>query len=127
EERRKLVERYRSYLSKVPGLVIPFERASGRSSYHIMPVLLPADCDRTMVMQAMRSAGVQTSIHFPPVDKFTAYREAGLGPCEYLRYTHEIGKRALTLPLYPSMGSDRVDDVCEALVTALRVAQDAQD
>jgi dTDP-4-amino-4,6-dideoxygalactose transaminase len=73
-------------------------------------------------MELMRSAGVQTSIHFRPIDTFTIYQEAGLGPCEYLRYTHQIGERALTLPLYPSMGNDEVDFVCETLGAALRVA-----
>ncbi len=120
EQRRKLVELYRSRLSTMSGLTVPFTCSAGESGYHIMPVLLPERADRAKVMDHLKAHGVQSSIHFRPIDTFTAYREAGLGPCADLIYTHQIGERVLTLPLYPSMRTEQVDYVCEILQYALR-------
>jgi dTDP-4-amino-4,6-dideoxygalactose transaminase len=122
EQRRKLVEHYRRLLLSVPGLRVPFLNAVGRSGYHIMPVLLPQRVNRRRVMERMKTAGVQTSIHFRPVDTFTSYHETELGACNHLPYTHEIGERALTLPLYPSMRADQAEYVCEVLQRALAAA-----
>ena len=87
-----------------------------------MPVLLPADVDRTSVMTAMRDAGIQTSIHYRPVDTFTAYVQAGLGPSPDVPNAHAIGARMVTLPLYPGMRIEQVDLVCNTLQDAVRVA-----
>ena len=119
EQREEWVECYRRRLSSVAGLTVPFRNAVGQSSYHIMPVLLPESVDRQRIMQELKTAGVQTSIHFPPVDTFSSYQAAGLGPCDYLAHTHQIGARVVTLPLYPSMRLDQLDYVCEILEWAL--------
>jgi len=84
-----------------------------------MPILLPPTADRHDVMAAMMQAGVQTSIHYRPVDTFTAYVEAGLGPSSAVPRTHAIGERTLTLPLYPSMTMEQVASVCEAFENVL--------
>ena len=119
EQREEWVECYRRRLSSVAGLTVPFRNAVGQSSYHIMPVLLPESVDRQRIMQELKTAGVQTSIHFRPVDTFSSYQAAGLGPCDYLAHTHQIGARVVTLPLYPSMRLDQLDYVCEILEWAL--------
>lgn len=117
--RKKNVERYRLKLSKIAGLCIPFKDAPGESAYHLMPVLLPHECSRVLVMEAMKAAGVQTSIHYRPVDTFTAYENAGFGPCKNLALTHRIGNQVLTLPLYPGMTQEQIDYVCVSLESAI--------
>ena len=67
----------------------------------------------------MRDAGVQSSIHYRPVDTFTAYVEAGLGPSPDVPLAHAIGDRVVTLPLYPSMRLEQIEHVCSALGAAL--------
>ncbi len=119
EQRKELVECYRHRLSSVADLTVPFRNAVGQSSYHIMPVLLPESVDRQRIMQELKTAGVQTSIHFRPVDTFSSYQAVGLGPCHHLAHTHQIGARVVTLPLYPSMRFDQLDYVCEILERAL--------
>ena len=75
-------------------------------------------------MSALRDAGIQSSIHYRPVDTFTAYVRAGLGPSTQVPLSHVIGERVVTLPLYPSMRIDQIDQVCDTLALALH-AQDA--
>jgi dTDP-4-amino-4,6-dideoxygalactose transaminase len=120
ERRKELVHLYRERLSGIEGIVVPFSSFYGDPVHHIMPALLPKSIDRKAVMRRMQEQGVQTSIHYRPVDTFSAFTREGLGPCANLELTHTIGARALTLPLYPGMTQAQVSKVCTALETALQ-------
>jgi dTDP-4-amino-4,6-dideoxygalactose transaminase len=126
ERRRTLVQRYRRNLMELDKVQVPYAEASGQPSFHLFPVLLAPDCARADVMEAMKVVGVQTSIHYRPIDTFSAYQAARLGPCEHLTRTHSIGARTLTLPLYPSMTDEQVDVVCTALKDAVRLSTGAR-
>ena len=115
------VAHYRERLAELP-VQVPFERFEGESACHLMPVLLPEGMNRLGLMTAMREAGVQTSIHYRPVDTFSAYVEAGLGPSQAVPLTHRIGDGAVTLPLYPNMSREQIDHVCASLEHALHKA-----
>ncbi len=117
--RGALTAHYRRRLAAVPGVTVPFAAWRGVPAWHIMPVLLPEGTDRNGVMAAMKEAGIQTSIHYRPVDTFTAYVEAGLGPSQAVPLSHAVGLRVLTLPLYPGMSEAQVEQVCTALGDAL--------
>jgi len=119
QRRHALAERYRRNLGECHGLSLPFLKARGEVTYHLFPVLLPAGCARQPIMRRLRDDGVQTSIHYRPIDTFTSYRNAGLGPREHLAHTHVIGERVLTLPIFPSMTLDQVDYVSATLKRTL--------
>jgi dTDP-4-amino-4,6-dideoxygalactose transaminase len=119
ERRREVSSWYRRRLADIGGLQVPFSTYVGEPCHHIFPVLLPHGVDRARVMQGMKAAGIQTSIHYRPVDTFTAYVEAGLGPCSHLSLTHDIGSRALTLPLFPGMSQEQVELVATALTNSI--------
>ena len=114
-KRAQVVGRYRLRLAASPGISVPFQAHRGEPAFHIMPVLLPEGVDRNRVMSGMRDAGIQTSIHYRPVDTFTAYVEAGLGPSSEVPLSHAVGDRVVTLPLFPRMSETQVDQVCDAL------------
>jgi dTDP-4-amino-4,6-dideoxygalactose transaminase len=118
--RRELFGRYADRLHDTP-VTLPFAAGGRRAevphtAVHILPVLLPPGADRAGVMARMKEAGVQTSIHYPPVHLFTAYRGAASLP-----RTEALAARQLTLPLYPAMTNADVDLVVSALTAALRV------
>lgn len=115
ERRKVLTERYRTRLKKcrVNGLTIPFEKHSGIPAYHIFPILLPKDVNRTDFIDLMRSEKVQTSIHYPPVHQFSYYRKKY--PLVSLPKTESIASREVTLPLYPAMNDADVDLVVSAV------------
>jgi len=117
--RGELTEEYRKRLTRIDGLAIPFSNPRGLPGFHILPVLLPEWADRHEVMAGLKRAGIQTSIHYRPIDTFSAYREAGLGPSSSVPLTHSIGAHALTLPLFPSMSSLQVQQVCDQLSQVL--------
>jgi len=115
--RKKLSDYYRVILKEqIPKITIPFSEAH-ETSAHIMPVLLPGDSDRQKVMQHLRDAGIQSSIHYPPVHRFSYYRERFPGIS--LPNTELFCSRELTLPLHPGLTESDVDRVVRVLKEAL--------
>ncbi|MDB4262779.1 DegT/DnrJ/EryC1/StrS aminotransferase family protein [Porticoccaceae bacterium] len=116
--RGELTDRYRSNLRGSP-VAMPFEQQASnfKSVYHILPVLLPEKTDRVAVIGALKEKRIQSSIHYPPFWDFTAYK--GQFSPNDSPVTADICRRQLTLPLFPTMTEDEVDQVCNALLEAL--------
>jgi dTDP-4-amino-4,6-dideoxygalactose transaminase len=108
-------------LQRSAGLVVPQPR-SGVSAHHIMPVLLPDGVDRDGVVARMQDAGVQTTIHYPPVHTLSHYRRRG--PARHLPLTEAFHRRELTLPLHPAMADADVGLVADALAAALAAGEE---
>jgi len=119
--RRQLTHLYRRRLAAIPGLQLPFEDFPlEASACHIMPVLLPPGADRQAVMTALKEQGIQTSVHYPPIHRFTYYQNLyPPGHDHGLPYTEDATARELTLPLYPRLTSQQVAEVAAALEAAL--------
>lgn len=117
ERRRELVRKYRYELNDVEGLIIPFEDFENSANY-IFPVILPDDTEREVVIKKMAEAGIQTSIHYPPIHKFRAFREI-IGDLE-LPVTEEYARRTLTLPLYPSLNQEDIVYIINILKNSIQ-------
>ena len=118
--RAHLVKRYRQLFGRhCPQLGLPFEEARGVSSQHIFPVLLPIGSDRAAFRESMKSKGIQTSFHYPPVHEFEIYREFVGNPEETLYMTGLVASRQVTLPLFPGMTEAQQDLVVAAVSEAL--------
>lgn len=113
--RKELTERYRRNLAG-SSISMPFGKLPSDfvSAYHILPVLLPAGCDRKAVIESLKARGIQSSIHYPPFWNFTAY--AGQFSPKDTPIAAEICERELTLPLYPTMTNAEVDLVTSSLL-----------
>jgi dTDP-4-amino-4,6-dideoxygalactose transaminase len=119
EMRRGLVEEYRLGLSEVEEVTVPYRHHPYPSSHHIMSVVLDPGrtrIGRDEVRQRLYEAGIQTSIHYPPVHLFKAY--AGLGAT--LPMTELVARNQLTLPLFPKLRRAQVREVVTHLVRACR-------
>jgi len=117
--RKEITQRYWRDLGE-SGLGFPFRDAAGSASYHIFPLLLPEGVNRRSFIDQMRSAGVQTSIHYPPVHQFTYYRNHFPGVS--LPLTEKAAGREVTLPLYPGMREDQIDLVIASTLNAVKGA-----
>jgi dTDP-4-amino-4,6-dideoxygalactose transaminase len=119
EIRRNLTKKYRDLLEElVPTVVVPFNEIRGTSACHLLPILLPAGVDRASFMQQMKSQGIQTSIHYPPIHKFKIYTGIGNAPFN-LPITDDVVGREVTLPLYPGLTDENVADVVQTVRAAL--------
>jgi len=121
--RRALSARYHERLATIAGLGLPYlgdeARGARESAHHLLPVLLPKGAAREQVMAAMKAEGIQTSVHYPPIHRFSHHGASARVRAEALDRTDAIAQRLLTLPLYPRMADAEVDTVCDALRAAL--------
>lgn len=116
ERRGALTRRYFSRLDAMKGATVPFRRFDrGLPTYHIMPILLDDGLDRMAIVESMKEDGIQTSIHYPAIQTFTAYKDR-VGPTPTAQF---VSEHELTLPIYPTMTDAEVDLVCDALERAL--------
>jgi dTDP-4-amino-4,6-dideoxygalactose transaminase len=117
ERRRALVRRYRARLAELDGVIVPYrDEDVPASSCYVMPVMVEAT-RRDEVRRTLREQGVQTSVFYPAVHEFTAYRERFPGVS--LPVTELAARSEITLPLYPHLTEADQDRVVDALATAL--------
>jgi dTDP-4-amino-4,6-dideoxygalactose transaminase len=114
--RREIDQIYRERLADVRCVDVPFKMKGGSSSHHIFPVLLDKEVSRLGFMEFLKSNGIQSSIHYPPIHLFDYYcRNFGYHE-GMLSITEEVAKREVTLPLYPSMTDKDVHRVSDVIV-----------
>ena len=117
--RRELTQLYWELLQELaPDVIIPFENHSGISSCHIMPIVLPQNADRLHFMEKMKEKAIQTSIHYPPIHRFSAFKDSFDRPLS-LAVTDDVANREVTLPLYPTLTNEQVKSVVLAVQKAL--------
>jgi dTDP-4-amino-4,6-dideoxygalactose transaminase len=120
QRRRELTHAYWKGLKSLQalGIGLPFSTTEqGQPSYHIFPMLLPPGVERQAFMVNLREAGVQSSIHYAPIHSFTYFKKR-YGE-QSLPITESVALREVTLPLYPTMGMEKLNLVVEAVNRAL--------
>lgn len=117
EKRIHVRNRYVDRLSGIEGLTVPFASNKEFVSNYIMPVVLKNSTKekRDMVREKMHEAGIQTSVHYPAIHRFSIYSEykAQLPVSEY------VTDNELTLPMYASLSDEQVDYICTTLIDAI--------
>jgi dTDP-4-amino-4,6-dideoxygalactose transaminase len=114
--RARIVDRYREALDGVAGIRMAFPRRAQGSSHHLAVVLLPHDGERDAFRAQLAASGVQTSVHYPPIHRFSQYCERGRR--RLLPVTEGVADRLVTLPLYPHMSDADVSTVTAAALKA---------
>jgi dTDP-4-amino-4,6-dideoxygalactose transaminase len=113
ERRNALIERYRARLDRGERTSMPFRGQTG--SGHLAVIVVDRPEKRDPLREALAEAGIQTSLHYPPVHLFDHYRSAyGHAPGD-LPVAEDLAQRLVTLPLYPTMGAEQVDAVCDVI------------
>jgi dTDP-4-amino-4,6-dideoxygalactose transaminase len=119
--RRELADAYDARLAGLP-LELPARAPEhARHAHHVYTVRLAPDAgmSRDALALALRDRNIGTTVHFRAIHLHSYYRDRfGLRP-EDLPGAADWSERALTLPLFPAMGEDDVDDVGRAIEDAL--------
>lgn len=115
--RSQLAARYREQLAAVDCVRAAITSdGAGTSAWHIYPLVLDAGVDRATFRDALRTAGIQTSIHYPPLHRTHAFSQYAPHP---LPRTEDYARRTVTIPLFPEMTEEQQGLVVEAIQTAL--------
>lgn len=122
--RRVAIDRcYRAALAQIPGVVPLRGPEGGETSAHIFPVLLDTArlrIDRDAVLQALLAEGIGVGVHYRALPLHRFFREdLGWKP-EAFPVAIDASHRTLTLPLFPTLRDEEVDQVAAALDRILR-------
>jgi dTDP-4-amino-4,6-dideoxygalactose transaminase len=88
-----------------------------QSNWHMFQPLLPLTrmhITRGEFIEQMKRRGIGVGVHYPAMHLFTLYRTRGWKAGD-LPHAEDIGKRTITLPLFPAMTFADVDRVCRAV------------
>jgi dTDP-4-amino-4,6-dideoxygalactose transaminase len=106
---------YRERLEQLDGLVPTMPPIPGSvPAHHLFTVVLDERVDRDRTRKRLADMGIQTSLHYSPVHRFTAY-----GVDSHVPLTDEYAARAVTLPLFPGIDDEQIELVVEGLRKAL--------
>ena len=107
------MRRYRDLLAGVDGVALPYTDADvGSSSCYVMPVVLEEPGLQGPLRELMRDRwGIQTSLLYPSISEFTAYRAESAG----VPRSEMLARTEVTIPLYPHLTETDQDRVVSAL------------
>jgi dTDP-4-amino-4,6-dideoxygalactose transaminase len=117
--RQQLVSAYQQHLTPLSGWTVPFSDYFGDSAYHLIVIVALDKETRTHVVKTLKEAGIQTSLHYPCLPDFTAFRHLTSHDLEQSRL---FAQGVITLPLFPTMTLDQVEQVCSHIYEPSRLA-----
>ena len=115
--RQKIRSSYVERLSGVEGVEIPFKENTEFVSNYIMPVILKDSTaeKRDAVRDKLHQAGIQTSVHYPAIHRFTIYKDYNA----QLPVTEYVADNEITLPMYAALTLEDIDFICSKLASIL--------
>lgn len=113
EKRIAVRKRYLENFSNVKGIVVPFADCKEFTSNYIMPVVLTEGNKerRNAIREKIHEAGIQTSVHYPAIHKFSIYKNYGA----VLPQTEYVTEHEITLPMYAALTMEQVDFICDTV------------
>lgn len=97
--RRAVVQSYRHELKNCPGIILPSESHSVKSSWHLYVIQVQKPSDRVPLYKFLLSKGIGVNFHYPPVYSHPYYRQRGYRSV-HLPNTDAYAKSAITLPIH---------------------------
>jgi dTDP-4-amino-4,6-dideoxygalactose transaminase len=107
--RRALAGQYRTGLDGADSVLVPPEQDDGHV-YHLFPVLAE---NRDVLQRHLKQQGVETLVHYPvPIPRQAALAREQPADCPVAT---RVCDRVLSLPLYPALGSEAIDQIVAAV------------
>ena len=116
--RCEIVEQYNAAFSQFEGFQLPAERSEVEHAWHIYALRLRPEAlgmGRNQFIEELRIRNVSSSVHFIPVHLHPYYRDKYGYAAEAFPIAYHEYQRMISLPLYPRMSDQDVDDVIEAV------------
>ncbi|HEU4537159.1 MAG TPA: DegT/DnrJ/EryC1/StrS family aminotransferase, partial [Polyangiaceae bacterium] len=115
DKREARARRYEERLAGSPDVAL-LPRV-GKSTHHLFPVLVPPG-RRDRVLRRLGEAGVGVAINYQAIHTVGHYVERFGLPEDAFPHAADIGRRTVSLPLWPDLPLDDVDYVCDVLLEA---------
>jgi len=121
EKRVQVRNEYLKQLSNIDGITIPFENNTEFVSNYIMSIVLKDSTSekRDLIRDKMHKDGIQTSVHYPAIHKFSIYKDYNAK----LPITEYVTDNEITLPMYASLSKEEIVLIAETLNQAVNDVQ----
>ena len=119
KRRAELRNYYVKQLSGIEDIIIPFRYYKYFSSNYIFPIVLQNSNveKRNKVREYLAANGIQTSVHYPAVHRFSIYSDYAVD----LPKTEYIADNLITLPLFSKLSFESIDFITLILEGALKI------
>jgi len=117
--RLRIAQRYSSAFQSIESLQIPLVPPERESSWHLYVLRLNLDqlrIDRNQFIRELTDRGIGTSVHFIPLHLQPVYRRDYQYKLGDLPVAEREYQRSLSLPIYPGMREDEVEQVIWAVM-----------
>ncbi|WP_303921584.1 DegT/DnrJ/EryC1/StrS aminotransferase family protein [Draconibacterium sediminis] len=111
KKRQEVRNQYVRLLSQMKDVVVPFKNNEDCNSNYILPIVIKNSTkeNRNRIRAELHNVGIQTSVHYPCVHKFSCYGGETLPKSEY------VADNEITLPMYSSLSSDEITYIVNSL------------
>jgi dTDP-4-amino-4,6-dideoxygalactose transaminase len=121
QRRHEIAQRYIDALADVPGIHVqaPPNGEGDRHAWCMFVIRVDesaARISRDDLIEELKARNIGTSVHYIPTHLFSGYRHF---TNDHLTATERVGGQIISLPLYPTMSGDDVDDVIDAIKTSV--------
>jgi dTDP-4-amino-4,6-dideoxygalactose transaminase len=115
QERRRVAHRYNAGLAGL-NVQTPFEDGVGLHVYHQYTLLTD---DRAAIQQALTAQKIASAVYYPvPLHQQKVFAAIAAGSS--FPVTESVAERCLSLPIYPELSNEAVDEVCGVIRQALK-------
>lgn len=113
EKRAKVKKMYVDTLSKNEKIIVPFSSYNEFASNYIFPIILKNSdyAKRDSIREKLAEAGIQTSVHYPAVHKFSIYKDFYVD----LPKTDYVVDNLITLPMYSKLTERDIEYISKTL------------
>lgn len=120
--RREIAAIYQDAWKGHQELILPFQQESGQSSWHLFVLRINSNrvrVDRKTIFTELMEQNIGVNVHYIPIYLFPYYQELGFqqGLCPLAEKVYE---EFITVPLYPAMTNEDVQDVIAAVNRTIR-------
>lgn len=120
--RCEIAKKYSEALVDIPGVIVPKQLENTKSGWHLYSIQLDKTVinkTRKKIFNEMRSCNIGVHVHYIPVYWHPYYQDLGYekGLC---RKAEEWYEQAMTLPIFPGMSDEDVEDVVKVMLDLIK-------
>jgi UDP-4-amino-4,6-dideoxy-N-acetyl-beta-L-altrosamine transaminase len=117
DRRNSLARVYKENLVDL-ALICPKSPREGRSAWHLYVIQVSDSSRRREIFEYLREEGIGVNVHYIPVYRQPWYQQLGFQP-GYCPNAEKYYRRAITLPLFPTMTENEQEKIITSLQNAL--------
>lgn len=113
--REKICQQYDESFKDIENISLHKISEDTVSARHLYTILVN-EKNRTRIINQLQELGINTRINYMPVHLLTCYKEKYGFRVGDFPVAEEIGRRTITLPLYPKLSSEEIDYIIKTVI-----------